>query len=82
VWVAAVIWFLDILTQFYVRNIHKLFPLIHNTLLTVTKTNLLGDGKQIVTVHCDRQVKPISASSGYNEETFNVVLWHVILPVI
>jgi hypothetical protein len=60
--------FLDISPQFYVCNFHKILLLKHNTPLSVTKTNLLREGKQIVTVHCDSQVKTIRKSSGYNEE--------------
>jgi hypothetical protein len=86
-WVAAVIGFWTLYPQFYVCNIYK--PLLlkhntrqHNTLLSVTKTNLLREGKQIATVHCDSQVKPINKSSGYNEEIFNVGMLDMFLPLI
>jgi hypothetical protein len=81
-WVRAVIGFWIFHSSFYVCNIHKLLLLKHDTLLSVTKTNLLREGKQTVTVHCDTQVKSISTVSGCNEEMFNVGMWHIILPLI
>jgi hypothetical protein len=49
--------------EFYVYNIYKLLQLKQNTLLSVTKTNLLKTDKQIVTVHCESHMKPINTTS-------------------
>jgi hypothetical protein len=81
-WVGVVVGLWIFYPQFYVRNIYKLLLPQHKTLLSVTKTNLFKEGKQIVIVHLDSHVKPINESSGNNEEILNVGIWLLFLTMI